>query len=304
MAATDVMQLKQQFGELTGLEISLLGQAALDGFVRRRCAALGIADESAYYALAIQDPNEADRLVHEVSVAETWFFRYPPSFEVLRRHAAELLRRGCNQLRMLSIACATGEEPYGMAIAVAEAGWPLNRIAVDAFDRHEDSLNIAREARYSVNSFREGKPAWAEKWFGKTADETRVDPRVVATVRFARRDVVGDLLPAGNNLYDVVCCRNLFIYLSNEARKRLVDLLVSVTAAGGILLVGHAEVGIVTTDEFVAAGVPHAFALRRSNSKRVAPKSAPTAERPRAVTVKRVAKLRNRVRPRSECLWK
>lgn len=282
MAATDVVQLKQQFAERTGLDASLLGQSALAGFVRRRCVALGIADELAYYALAIQDPDEADRLVHEVSVAETWFFRYPSSFEVLRQHATELLSRRRNQLRMLSIACATGEEPYGMAMAATEAGWPLNRIAVDAFDRHEASLSIARKACYRSNSFRDAKPAWAEKWFQKTADATRVDPRVVAAVRFARRDVVGDLLPVENNLYDFVCCRNLFIYLSQAARGKLVDFLRSVTAADGLLLVGHAEVGILPADAFVPLAVPHAFALRRKHPEAVTPNPAPIVDWPRA----------------------
>lgn len=264
MAANDVTQLKRQFGELTGLDPSLLAQAALDGFVRRRCQALGISGEAAYYARAIQDADETDRLVHEVSVAETWFFRYPPSFEVLKSHAAELLRQRRNQLRMLSIACATGEEPYSMAMAAAEAGWPLERIAIDAVDRYEASLQLARKGVYRPNSLRGEIPAWAQSWINSTASETRVDPRIVATVRFACRDVVGDSLPADKSSYDVVCCRNLFIYLSAAARKKLIDYLLAATTEGGLLLVGHAEVGIIPPGPFVAAGVSQAFALRRT----------------------------------------
>ncbi len=296
MAATDVTQLKQRFGELTGLDPSLLAQAALDNFVRRRCQVLGIPSESAYYALAIQDPQETERLVNEVSVAETWFFRYPSSFEVLKSCAADLWCQRRNQLRMLSIACATGEEPYSMAMAAAEAGWPLERIAIDAFDRHEASLQIAREAFYRPNSLRGAIPTWAQKWFDSIADGTRVDPRVVATVRFACRNVVGDSLPLARSSYDVVCCRNLFIYLSRGARKKLVDHLVSATTPDGLLLVGHAEVGIVSSDMFEPVRVQHAFALRRKPAVAAAPKALQVTLRSPSAPVNQVADAVQRLR--------
>jgi chemotaxis protein methyltransferase WspC len=267
MAATDVRQLKRRLAERTGLDLGLLDRPALSGFVQRRCRELGLPDEAAYHALVMRDSDEMERLVQEVSVAETWLFRYPASFQLLVDHAAGLLRRKRNEIRMLSIACATGEEPYGMAMAAAEAGWPLDRVAVDAVDRHEASLAIAREACYRGNSFRETMPDWAQKWFCCAEDGAQVDARIVAAVNFSHHDILTASLPAGRAPYDVVFCRNLFIYLGDAARTKLADLLASVISPDGILFVGHAECAILPDESFESAGVKHAFALRPKRSE-------------------------------------
>lgn len=262
MTATDVEQLKRRLAERTGLDLGLLERPALNGFVQRRCRELGLTDEAAYHELVMRDTAEMERLVQEVSVAETWLFRYPSSFDLLVEHLTGLLSRRRDELKMLSIACATGEEPYSMVMAAAHAGWPLDRVSVDAVDRHEASLAIAREACYRSNSFRETTPGWAQQWLCCSDDGARVDARIVDAVSFSCHDILRGLLPAGRAPYDVVFCRNLFIYLGDTARKKLADLLASNISPAGMLFVGHAEYAILPDESFESAGVQHTFALR------------------------------------------
>lgn len=280
MTTTDVQQFKQRLAEQTGLDFGLMEQPAFDNFLRRRCSQLGMPDEAAYHELACRDPQELERLVQEVSVAETWFFRYPSSFELVVDHTASLLRRQQENLRILSIACATGEEPYSMAMAAAAGGWPLERIRVDAVDRNEASLSNARLVCYRRNSFREPIPSWAEKWFSVEDDGTSVDARIAATVSFSCHDILNEPFPGSLVPYDVVCCRNLFIYLGSDARTKLINYLSSVISPTGIMLVGHAEHSILPVESFEAAGVRQAFAFRPKQPNSILPTSLATIAKP------------------------
>ncbi|MEM9658852.1 MAG: CheR family methyltransferase, partial [Planctomycetota bacterium] len=231
----------QRIAARTGLEPDLLDRPSLRGYALRRRSELGLSDEAAFRERLLRDQAELDRFVQEVSVAETWFFRYPASFALLERHADRLRRQGKPSLRTLSVACATGEEPYSMAVALAQSGWPLNRFVVEAFDRHDRSVAFARSARFPQWSFREPLPTGTAKWFHRDgADATLVDSRIAATVDFRCEDVLiaGD--PAKYGTYDAVFCRNLFIYLSEAARTRLIEFLDAVLAPDGLLFVGHA----------------------------------------------------------------
>ncbi len=263
MTRPDVFAFHQQIVERTGLAPELLDRPALEGFVRQRCVELDLSHADAYRELVLRNSDELNRLVQEVSVPETWFFRYPASFELLRDHAACLWRKQHASLRLLSVACATGEEPYSMAIAATQAGWPTDRLLIDAVDRHERSLSIARTANYGNRSFRDPLPPWAEKWFRQGPAATQVDGRLAATVRFHCQDVLTAVPPSDGTKYDAVFCRNLFIYLHGAARTKLVDFLASVLAPEGLLFVGHAEYAVLPQERFQAAGVRHAFALRQ-----------------------------------------
>ncbi len=269
MTEPDLAQLRHRIAKRTGLSHSLLERSAVTGFVERRSSQLQLSHETAYYELALQDPDELELLVQEVSVAETWFFRYPASLQLLVDRALELRRRQADTIRMLSIACATGEEPYSMVLAAVAAGWPLDRIRVDAIDRCEASLAMARKAVYGGNSFRVPTPAWAEKWIQLADQQVQMDDDVVAAVKFHQHDILTGPLSNGPKTYDVVFCRNLLIYLSAAARSRLVDVLNAVVAPDGFLCVGHAEYALLPPELFASTGAKQAFALQRVQSATV-----------------------------------
>jgi chemotaxis protein methyltransferase WspC len=296
MTVTSVSQLKQRLAERTGLDAALLDRPGISDFVGRQCAAHGLPDEAAYYACAMEDATELEQLVKEVAVAETWFFRYPSSFELLRDCVGQLLQRR-ETLRMLSIACATGEEPYGMAMAAAAAGWPLERIVVDALDRNEASLIVARAGIYRGKSFRETIPQWAHKWFFWKDDLAQVDPALATRVTFHCQDVLQRPRSGRAPKYDVVFCRNVLIYLNAAARAALSEYLAHALAPEGLLFVGHAEQAAVPGERFESAGVKQSFAMRKKQPKSATANQSPGSRRAPATVRERAIQSADKARP-------
>jgi chemotaxis protein methyltransferase WspC len=186
------------------------------------------------------------------------------SYDLLVHHLRRLWETSGRRsaLRMLSVACATGEEPYSMAISAVQAGWPVPAVTVDAVDRNADTLAVAREGRYSLHRSRPQLPAWTAPWLRVENNQLCVAPPIQAAVNFLCADAVAapESVPAGP--YAIVFCRNLLIYLHDEARRRLVDNLAHWLEPEGLLFVGHAEQLESLRSRFRMVPHPGAFALR------------------------------------------
>ena len=149
-----------------------------------------------------------------------------------------------------------------MAMAAVYAGWSYRQIVVDAVDRNHGHLETARAAVYGQRSFRQPTPDWAETWLLRSSDGVRVDPHVASTVNFAREDILDVLSPNMKRSYDIIFCRNLLIYLNDDAQKALIAKLASWLSPHGLLFVGHAESLDWFHFRLQRVSAPHAFALR------------------------------------------
>lgn len=264
MTENAITNLKRWLMEQTGLDPGVLDRSSFERLVRGRAAELGTGDVGDYVRRLRRDAVALEGLIEEFAVPETWFFRYPASFKLLvdfarqRRSSAASSRR----LRMLSIACSTGEEPYSMAMAAAHAGWPPESVVVDAIDRSERMIAVARRGVYRPRSIRGGHPDWSRPWMRAKENEIHVDPRIVAMVEFQHADVLRQPWPEDGERYDVVFCRNLLIYLDKPTQKTLIAKLAAWLSATGLLFVGHAEVVESFRPAFDPVAAPHAFALR------------------------------------------
>lgn len=256
-------RVKQWLVDRAGLDPELLQRDWLDRNIQRRVQQLALPGEDSYCELLERDPAERERLIREVSVGETSFFRYPASYDLLVQHVRRLRETaGRSTLRMLSVACATGEEPYSMALSAIQAGWPLEAVTVEAVDRNAGNLAVARAGRYSLHRTRQPLPAWTSPWLRVDDQHWCITPALQAAVNFVCADAVAapDSVPAGP--YAVVFCRNLLIYLHDEARDRLVQNLARWLAADGLLFVGHAEQVEALRSRFRSVPCPGAFALQ------------------------------------------
>ena len=238
------------------------------------------------------DSAERERIVREVAVSETSFFRYPDSYDLLIQHLQSLRQRQpSGRLRMLSIACASGEEPYSMGVAAVYSGWPAERVEVIGVDRSEKTLQAARRGQYPLRQRHQPIPAWSQAWLREEGGQLTVDPSIIRTVRFLQADAITaptSLLPGR---YAVVFCRNLLIYLHIEARNQLVDKLDEWLEPDGLLFVGHAEKLDVLRSRFQAIACPGAFALWRSAS--AADPTAIQMDAPKPVRFRRPASREN-----------
>ena len=290
--------------EAIGLDASSLGPSAVARAVALRQAACRLDDVHGYWLRVRSSPTELQELIEAVVVPETWFFRDPGAFDALSAMArAELVANPArSELRLLSLPCSSGEEPYSMAIALLDAGLPANRFRIDGVDISTRALELGERAHYGVNSFRGSDLNFRDRHF-RAAGAGRWQPSedVRARVRLQQGNLFSpDFLP-GRALYDYIYCRNVLIYFDPPTQARAVKVLLRLLAPGGCLFVGPSETGLLPREQFVSAQLPMAFAFRLAPSaggpaaparKRAAAAPPPPAKKPR--------RARSAVAPREE----
>lgn len=111
--------------ERIGLDVESVGAPMVERALRQRCVAVGATDLEDYWLRLQQSTDEQQALIEAVIVPETWFFRYPESFTALGSlaHKRQAQLAGARPLRLLSLPCSTGEEPYSLAMALLDAAW-------------------------------------------------------------------------------------------------------------------------------------------------------------------------------------
>ncbi|WP_233560026.1 CheR family methyltransferase [Teichococcus wenyumeiae] len=223
--------------------------------VRRRLHALGLRGTGAYLDL-LQDPARGEAewaaLEAEITIGETFFFRYAEQFAALRNTILpEILARNAatRRLRIWSAGCANGSEPYSVAILLRQmlgeaiADW---RITLLGTDLNETSLGSARLGTFSPWALRSMPPEDRARDFVPIPDGRgwQLRPQHRAMVRFQRQNLL-DLLKPDAALemteFDLVLCRNVLIYFHPEVVLQLVHAMAERLVPGGWLLLGHAE---------------------------------------------------------------
>ncbi len=255
--------------QATGLDAASIGAAAVERAVQARVAACHLNGTRDYWGLVNASRTELQALIEAVVVPETWFFRDREAFAALARIAREdwLPAHPDGSLRLLSLPCASGEEPYSMAMALLDTGFPADRYSIDAVDISAQALTQARRGVYGKNSFRGTELSYRERYFLPAPNADHVNDRVRQQVRFQHGNLfAGDLL-AGAADYDMIFCRNLLIYFDRATQDRAVGILWQRLAADGVLFVGPSETSLVLSYDFVSAKLPLAFAVRKSGAK-------------------------------------
>ncbi len=250
--------IEHWLAERTGLNVEVLGPHALDRAVAARMVACATQEVAAYARLLQDSPRELDNLVDALTILETWFFRDRCPFEFVQEYA-----KNHSGMRVLSAGCSTGEEPYSIVIALLEAGLPAGSFEVDACDNSQRALRVASRAVYGPRSFRQDWDDFRQKWFEPAAASFVLRPEIRHLVQFHQEDLLHPVFLTSPALYDVVFCRNLLIYFRAEAQNSLLDLIARLLRQDGIVVTGHAEVGILLRHGYRPVGHPHSFACSK-----------------------------------------
>ncbi len=250
-----------------GLSPGSLGGETVLKAVGRRMKHCGVSDPRAYLACLRSSEAEWEALLELVVVPETWFFRNKESFAFLTRHVrTEWLSESAGpELRVLSIPCASGEEPYSVAMALADTGLDQDRVAIDGMDISPAALEKARQGVYGPEAFRGRNLSFRERYFTPAPGGHRIDPSVKTMVQFQRANLMEEGRFAGVKPYDVIFCRNLLIYLSDQGKERALAVFDRLLKPGGILFVGHVERSLIRNPGFQWIKQPGVFACRRTD---------------------------------------
>ena len=248
-----------------GLDVESVGAPMIERALHQRCAASGAFDLDDYWLRLQQSSEEQQSLIEAVIVPETWFFRYPESFTALANLANKRLAElaGTRQLRILSLPCSTGEEPYSIAMALLDAGLAERSFRVDGIDISPYSVSRAEQGLYGRNSFRGAHLSFRQRHFDEADNGHRLHERVRQQVNLQVGNVLDPALKSREGTYDFVFCRNLLIYFDVPTQQRVFEVLKSLIHEQGVLFIGPAEGSLLARMGMRPLGIAQSFAYVR-----------------------------------------
>ncbi len=230
---------------------------------RERMLARGLTSFDAYVSLLEQgDSEEWRRLEDAVTIGETYFFRYPDHFSALRESVLPRLiaaRQNVKSLRIWSIGCSNGAEPYSIAIVLRELlgvevdNW---RIALIGGDISEKVLSAARAGRYGAWALRTMPADDRARYFDRDDQSWVLKREYRSMARFERQNILRLLSPTPPlewSGFDLILCRNVLIYFSPQQAVEIVEALGRCLAPDGALFLGHAEATLTFSTHVHAA---------------------------------------------------
>ena len=234
--------------ERFGLTFQGIRLEILESKLRPRLRELHLAGVRDYYQYLRFHPereSELARLPAMVTNNETYFFRETHQFDLLLHHVIPERRSALRgrPLRILSAGCSSGEEPYSLSIALHNAGLALTGVTweIDACDLNHERIARAQAALYPESSLRACDADARRRYFVPEADGFRLRDKYRQGVRCFQANLVAPNGSVGWSVYDLILCRNLLIYVSEEAFASLIALFARSLLPQGYLFLGHSE---------------------------------------------------------------
>lgn len=275
-------------GRRVGLRLDAATQGRLTRCVQEAAAARK-QDLQDYVSSLESDAGALQDLLDRITVQETSFFRDPGQFVALAR----ILQEWRGPMTVWSAACANGQEPYSIAMVLAES--PVTDWQVIATDVSSRALERTRKARYSEKELTGVSPERRARWFRKDGDRWAVEPVLRERVAVERHNLVGQPPPFEPGRCPIVFCRNVLIYFRQGDAVTFLERLAQWLPPEGHLFLGYSESLWQVTDAFKLVRLGDAFVYRPTAPGQVP--AATEAERPR----RRTAPAEPRpVRPRNE----
>jgi len=248
-----------------GLDIERLGEETVARAIRRAWPDALAAETGPMGDRLTAGSVAWQRLIDAIVVSESWFLREPRVFA----HAAAVVERVLQRqprVTILSAPCAAGEEAYSLSLSLLEAGVAPDRFRIVGTDISAKAIAAARRGSYTDNAFRATAASLRDRWFRQTPAGWEVITPVRQPVQFIEANLLdpnglGRLQAATGAAFDLICCRNLLIYLTTTARETLEDTLQQLLGPDGEVIVGAAETTILPVARWQPSG-PLAFARR------------------------------------------
>ncbi|MEW6059951.1 MAG: CheR family methyltransferase [Actinomycetota bacterium] len=297
--AVGFARFRELVAEKSGLELGENHRNNLERAIAQALADTGCRTTDALYCLLADRQRgrvPLESFIASLTIGETHFFRNRPQFEALRDHVLpELIeaRRHVRRLRVWSAGCASGEEPYSIAMLIHQllpnlAAWNVTVLGTDINPR---AMDKARRGVYGQWSFREVPPEIEQTYFRHSGSQRELVPEIREMVTFRYLNLVDDVFPSllTNTVgMDIIFCRNVLIYFRKATIAGVVQRFHRALAPDGWLFVGNAEPPqAIAAPLFTAQNFPGTVAHRRASGSGPGP-DAP-AEYPEPVEVHEVA---------------
>lgn len=221
----------------TGIDLSLYKEAQM----KRRLTSLyekrGFRNFIDYYAAIHKDPALLEEFLDRMTINVSEFYRNAQRWDVLDKKIFPKLLSNNRKLKIWSAACSTGEEPYSIAM-VLSSHVPLRDISILATDLDAGAINRARVGLYPERSLKEVPSMVVQKHFVNEGQYYQVKDDIKKTVNFKQHNLLEDRYDNG---FDLIVCRNVMIYFTEEAKDQIYMNFSKSLKPGGILFVGSTE---------------------------------------------------------------
>ncbi len=177
------------------------------------------------------------KFLEHITINVSEFFRNPNHWEVLENNIIPGLLKERGRLKIWSAGCSTGEEPYSLAIMSQEKGYKLHE-RILATDLDAEVLKKAQTGIYAQRAIEDMPGLIANKYFVRNKDSCTVKPEIRALVNFKQHDLLKSPFPRD---YDLILCRNVVIYFTEETKQKLYRRFTGALRPGGILFIGSTE---------------------------------------------------------------
>lgn len=246
---TEFEKFRDFFYQRTGISFDQTKRYFVDKRLVERMQQTGHDSFRAYfmYLRFEQDCDELQQLTNQLTVNETYFFREDYQLKCMVRSVlAELTRKRDPSLpiRILSLPCSTGEEPYSIAIYLLEYWSAIDDFQVEVFGSDIDTSVLQRceRGRYSKRSVHQLPPAVLAKHFKALGDnDFQISTDLREAVCFRRVNVCSPMEMRSYRDFDIVFCRNMLIYFDDVSRLHAVTALYDALRPGGFVFLGHSE---------------------------------------------------------------
>ncbi|MCY1015203.1 CheR family methyltransferase [Pyxidicoccus sp. MSG2] len=264
-----------------GLTLARSLRRSLETALTRASEASGLEPDAFLRNLLLRESAAVESFIEHAVIGETYFFRHPEQLRALARlaqaHAGPFFH-------VWSAGCASGEEPYSIAMALLASGMPEGRFRVLATDVSGRALQRAREGAYGTWSLRRIEPELEKRFLVARGDQLSVVPLVRRTVDFRRHNLAVDVPPVQG--LAAIFCRNVLIYFPPELVRDVLVRFIEALAPGGMLFVSPAEVPLTNGLGLETVDAEGSVALRVPMPGVTRPAAAAVArlERPRPVS--------------------
>ncbi len=236
-------QTREVLLQKLGFDLGMYKDRCIKRRIAIRVRALGLKDAASYVRFLREEKGEADELLAALTIHVSQFFRNPSTFEVLEKEILPGLLQGAREkgkreLRVWSVGCAGGEEPYSLALLTAEEAPGGVAVSILGTDISSNILNRAREGCYDPQRLAEVSEDLLARSFTREGRFFRISEGIRRRVTFRRHDILadGDFPDA-----DLILCRNVLIYFSRLEQEKIFERFSRSLPSGGYLVLGKAE---------------------------------------------------------------
>ena len=191
-----------------------------------------------YVALLKSNHDVFDEFVNFLTINVSEFYRNPEQWDLMTKEfIPELIKKSGENLKIWSAACSTGDEPYSLVMALSKH-LPLNKIKIMATDLDKQVIATAKVGLYNEKSIANVPAEFKKKYFTQVGKSFQISEDIKRCVEFKEHNLLQDPYPSN---YDMIVCRNVLIYFTDEAKTDVYSKFAKSLKKGGILFIGSTE---------------------------------------------------------------